>query len=529
MEKERLTKRELITGIVLAALFAFFLTAGWQIERGMEKLFRSVWIYAGVLIFTPIFAVFIIWSYRRLFHGRQGGTEVKRKCFLIGWAAMILCWIPVLLAGYPGFFCYDATYQFNEVMSGIYDMHHPLLHTFMLGKTLTLANAYLGGFDAGVLIFCILQMIFITGSFMAVIWFMARRKAPRGVIVASYIYYALYPVCSLFGLCTTKDSLFTACMTVHLLLIFELLEERVDFFKSKPKVFLYILSAVFTMLFRNNGVYTYVLFLPFLLILAKGIRRKSAVLAGSCIAAAFFITGILGVAFSASKNDGLRELLSVPAQQLARVYNIEGEEAFGEEKDVLYRFISKEDLGRYREKLADPVKANLKVGLNSTLPDFISLWIKLGVHEPEIYADAFFVQTYQAWYPFTIPDGYCGESAKPRYRGSESCYFALEAEEPVQAGSKLPGLLKFYEFISRHMTFDTVFLIPVFFSIGTMFWLLIYMLGYSICYRRKGAAGMLLMVLCLCLTCLFGPIVLVRYYLILFFAMPLVVSSSKLV
>ena len=44
---------------------------------------------------------------------------------------------------------------------------------------------------------------------------------------------------------------------------------------------------------------------------------------------------------------------------------------------------------------------------------------------------------------------------------------------------------------------------------------------------RKGFVWLVL--LCLCLTCLLGPIVLVRYYLVLFFALPLVAGVNQLV
>lgn len=539
MEKKRETKREIIISVGLAVLFAFFLTAGWQMENEKENLFHHWETYLSFSFFFLLFSVGILLGFRRLQKKertqqetvpKEPGSKMKKSSFFLLQAGMILCWIPVLLSAYPGFFCYDATYQFKEVAEGIYNMHHPLLHTFMLGKTLTLSKAYLGSYEAGVLIFCILQMILITGCFCMVIRFMERHGVGKGLLIASYCYYSLYPTCVMFGLCTTKDSIFTALVTVHLLFLFELLTDKEEFFHRPVSVAFFALTAVGAMLFRNNGVYSYLLFLPFFVVLARGIRRKSLVLAGGCVIVAVLFTKGLALWFGAENNDGLREMLSVPAQQLARTYDREGSSFFEEEeKQKLYSFISEGDLERYNGKLADPVKANLHVGLNSTLPEFVGLWLRTGIRAPEIYMDALLMQTYQAWYPFTIPDGYCGGNAKERYRGSESCYFALETEEPAKADSKLPGLLKGYEFIARHMTFDSLPVIPVIFSIGTMFWILLYMLAYAVCCKKGGAAGMLLLILCLCMTCLLGPIMLVRYYLILFFALPLVAGSYKLI
>ncbi len=533
MRKVPKMTREQIAGWGLALLFAFFLTAGWQSERGKDG--------AGFLLLSAYIglAVFMYWAVRAGFHAMykserrdaetQGYPKKRLPHFLLLWAGMAVCWTIVLLAAYPGFFCYDATYQFREAAEGAYDLHHPLLHTYLLGKTLLLSKEYLGSYETGVMIFCMVQMVLITGIFCRVICFMEKQGIRTWLLWFFYAYYSFYPTCVMFGLCTTKDSGFAAWMTLHLLFIYKLLKEGEAFFRYPKSVLLFMVTAVLAMLFRNNGIYSYLLFLPLVVISAKGVRKKTAALAAACMVLCFLITRLLAALAGAENTDGLREMLSVPAQQLARVYAVEGGGFFDEEeRQQLYSFISEEDLGRYNEKLADPVKANLHVGLNSTLPDFFVLWLKTGLRAPEIYLDAARMQTYQAWYPFTIPDGYCGENAKPRYQGSESCYFALETEEPVQMDSKIPALLKGYEWIARHMTFDTARGIPVVFSIGTMFWILLYMLGYAWCYRKKGAAGMLLMILCICLTCLLGPIVLVRYYLILFYALPIVAVSNKL-
>lgn len=539
---EEYAVREKIGSAVLSLLFSFFLTAGWQLESTGQYMFFSGWTPVVLLLLFILLFFVILWSFQVLYQRERESVKQRtmysakgfRKwkgipVFLLRQGGMILCWLPVLLAGYPGFFCYDATYQFNEVASEVYDLHHPLLHTWILGKALTLSKAYLGSYEAGVLLFCVIQMLVITACFCAVLELLERRRAGRKLVWLSFFYYALHPTCVLFGLCTTKDSLFTAFVTLHLVFLVELLDQRKDFFKHPLLVVGYAGSALFAMLFRNNGIYSWLLFLPFLFLAAKEVRKQAVILTVSCMLLCLLITKGLAGLLEAEDKNGFREMLSIPAQQLARTYAKEGADFFEkEEQDRLYSFISQEDLGRYNPKLADPVKANLRVGLNSTLPDFATLWLKTAIRSPGNYLDAALVQTYQAWYPLTIPDGYCGEKAKPRYQGSESCYFALQAEEPVQMDSKLPGLLAVYEFFSRHMTFDTVPVLPLLFSVGTMFWILLYALVHAVCHKRLESAGVLLLILCLCLTCLLGPIVLVRYYLILFFALPLVVGVNKL-
>lgn len=57
-----------------------------------------------------------------------------------------------------------------------------------------------------------------------------------------------------------------------------------------------------------------------------------------------------------------------------------------------------------------------------------------------------------------------------------------------------------------------------------MFWVFSICLGYSIYKKRKEIVVVLSLILLLWLTVLLGPMVLVRYALILFFGLPLIMS-----
>ena len=54
-------------------------------------------------------------------------------CFLFSFFVILLCWLPVWLAYYPGLWNYDP-WQVDQVITGIYSKHHPLLHTLLLGN-----------------------------------------------------------------------------------------------------------------------------------------------------------------------------------------------------------------------------------------------------------------------------------------------------------------------------------------------------------------------------------------------------------
>lgn len=56
---------------------------------------------------------------------------VKRIFCMTG--LIFLCWLPVFLAVYPGFFVYDVMEEVNQVVTREFSTHHPLLHVLLLG------------------------------------------------------------------------------------------------------------------------------------------------------------------------------------------------------------------------------------------------------------------------------------------------------------------------------------------------------------------------------------------------------------
>ena len=95
--------------------------AGQQLQRGWKKLFQS-----------PILRYAII---------------------------LFLCWLPVFLAVYPGFFAYDATDELQEVLTGQYVTRHPLLHVLMLGKTVSGIQKLTGSYNSGIGVYVLAQML----------------------------------------------------------------------------------------------------------------------------------------------------------------------------------------------------------------------------------------------------------------------------------------------------------------------------------------------------------------------------------
>lgn len=137
-------------------------------------------------------------------------SPILRCAFLL-----FLCWLPVFLAVYPGFFAYDATDELQEVLTGQYVTRHPLLHVLMLGKAVSGIQKLTGSYNIGIGVYVLAQM-----AIMALLlgWTMQQLQTRAGR-VCGLLFYGLFPVVPMYVLCTSKDMPYTAGMLAVLVLL----------------------------------------------------------------------------------------------------------------------------------------------------------------------------------------------------------------------------------------------------------------------------------------------------------------------
>lgn len=91
-------------------------------------------------------------------------VKTGKKYFCVDFCIIIIMWLPVLMAYYPGIFAYDASNQVCQVVNESYSTHHPMVHTLLLGKLFEIGHL-LGDNNIGVLIYCLIQMGILAFSF----------------------------------------------------------------------------------------------------------------------------------------------------------------------------------------------------------------------------------------------------------------------------------------------------------------------------------------------------------------------------
>lgn len=177
-----------------------------------------------------------------------------------------------LLAVYPGFFVYDASEELAMVQTRCFTTHHPLLHVLLLGGVILAVHKVIGSYNAGIFVYLLLQMAVMNAAFVFLLQDMKRRHAGRGIRIFGLLWYALCPVVTMFVLCSCKDGLFAAALLLMTVFLRRILEESSGCGGDSGKAEHsgradrtgFVLSAMFMMLLRNNGVYAYAVFLVLL-------------------------------------------------------------------------------------------------------------------------------------------------------------------------------------------------------------------------------------------------------------------------
>jgi len=324
----------------------------------------------------------------------------EKKTFFFSFVFIIICWLPAFLAMFPGNFSYDAIPQLDQIY--VYDQfsaHSPLLHTLFLQGCLQMGKILFGSYNAGVVIHSLIQGGLLAAVFAYTIYFLSRFTFPKILLLISLLFFAINPIMQIWAFTTTKDILFGAMFLLLFLFTLEVVLLPEHFFALKIRQVRYAMIVFLLCIFRNQGIYVFVLAVPFLVWVCKYYRKKMLLLSIIIIILVQTGSGLLEKTLDATSQNP-REALSVPMQQITRVMNLHSEELSADTKEKIYELIPKDYIQLYFPYISDPVKTGFNSEiLKQDLGGYFKLWIQLGLQYPGVYADAFFGLSYGYWYP----------------------------------------------------------------------------------------------------------------------------------
>lgn len=529
-------KRAWWIAVILAFLFTTAMLFGVRLDSVENVNFKDAGLWISLPVLTCLFTVLV-----RKFWNFLGGMEEKRAVLmaqnirvrtpqmkettanLMTFLFLLLCWLPVLLAVYPGFFVYDAQDEYIQVASRTFTTHHPLVHVLLLGGMICAVHKVTDSYNLGIACYTLFQMLLVSGGFTFLLSYLRKKKVSKTLRFISTLYFGLFPVIVMFTLCSAKDALFTTALLVLLICLLEMNLNNDAFFASKGWILLSLVSSVMMMLFRNNGIYAFVVLIPFLAVYQKKYRKQVILWAVLAVAGCLLVNGGLKVAFHAEDSEN-QEILTVPIQQLARTYKYSPEVFDEEDEKVLHEILPKEALVLYNARLSDPVKYRFcNEAFAADRIKYMKLWAKTGLKKPLSYFNAWLMTSYGFWYPDTVINVYAGNSVFT-FTYEDSSYFGYEVELPGIRDSKIPWLDEVYRRLSLEIEQEKVPILSMLFSPGGLFWLFAFVFSYMLYRKNYHILMPCLMVLAVWLTVILGPTYLPRYVLIFWFALPLLAA-----
>ncbi len=517
------SKKRILNSTLYSALFGiiagFLFSAGKVLDKTDSIQFSDPGLYLRMVIIAVIssFICFGLWTAWDFIVSKSvKETKAKRIPFPVMMGVQFLLWIPYWLSVYPGVFSYDAYDEWRMVADGIYSSHHPLIHTLFLGGAVEGIHAITGNYNLGIAVYTIVQMLLLSACFSYIIYRLNKRFHSFFMQVATLVYFSLQPVIAMFAIAAVKDTLFCAAEMAFFLLIFEFFRNREEFLKDRNNVKELAAFAFLTMILRNNGLYIalvcVVLILIFSIPYLKKYYKKLLLLIALIAVPYFLYIGPLSLAFRCKVYEP-QEKLSVPLQQMARVYKYNKDTLPKEETDLLMQYVPEVNLEAYRATVSDFVKTEFNTEkYREDSASFYKLWLTWGKRYPMTYISSFLINTVDGWYPGAVIDGYRKEDL--------SSYFDYRVAPPGEEVVLIPFLHEKLDSISYNKESQQGIFFLLFFSPGWFLLCFIHFWFYAISRRYKSFSLAGLVHILHYATVLLGPMALVRYELNFFYGIP---------
>ncbi len=338
----------------------------------------------------------------------------KGVFFAISLVVDIVCWIPYFLAYYPGILSYDSYVQIEQIASGAYNEHHPLMHTLLIRLFMTIGNKLFSNVNTGIALYCIFQCIILAAviAYATAVLYARVGSIPAIVVM---IVMAFFPINGYMSVTVTKDILFSAAFLLTVVSFSEYVSLQLD---AGPNIAKKILNDILLFIgvfgicvLRNNGKYALALMIIAMLVFEiresiiriknrKADEKKKirihyerpliVCMASMCIAIISLL--VISKSLGASQGDR-REMLSIPIQQIARVYKYHSNELDNESLGLINEFILNGAADNYRQDISDPVKRNVNTYVvRYHTKEFVKVYFKLFRKYPGEYINAFLAE-----------------------------------------------------------------------------------------------------------------------------------------
>jgi hypothetical protein len=439
--------------------------------------------------------------------------------FIRDWIIIFACHFMVFLAFWPSNFNFDARYQMVEVLNNSYKVHHPLIHTWLMGCFYKF-GVDIGNVSLGFSGYTILQMLVLTASFAYALNYLRKSMIPTWIRVLTLLFFAFFPLNPAFSISATKDVLFAAFFLFFTVYSFRYLDQE----KFGLKEWIpFLIFGILTLQFRKNAVYAVIFMMVIYAFRRQAWRKKGVFLVFllTVVIASRMTDNLLIKTLNAYDGGSRREMLSVPLQQMARVASYHRDDLADDLYDEITLYMLPNDIKGYNPYLSDAVKNSANESLlRSNMVNFFKLWAKVGLRFPGEYIESFCTNTMGYWYPgepsYYLADGVNGISMHHTLIG-------VGEDEEIKKENYFQPMNIIYSYLFYYGKGQEVPVLGYLFRPVMYFWILVI---YSLyCIYQKNRKNLLYVLLSMgyFLSCFMGPIASLRYIYCIVVVAPLLI------
>lgn len=520
--------RDLPFGSILALIYSFALilgaqldyvgTVAWSVSTTAKIIFLAIAILLGILcVFDYLDEADIYNQEKSVEKGK-----VKRKIFFV----VFVLWGFTFLALFPGVYGYDAP---NQILQGLGETpltsHHPIIHTGFLGGCVKIGEELFGSMELGLGIYSLLQMTFMCYVVTEISTFVWKKTGNRKLLYGTIFFFIFLPIHPVLAVSATKDVIFAGIFVLTFLKVLEMVENPNSFCGNKKKIIEYIILIVFLCLFRNNGLYVMLFVLPFLLFFMGKYRKQMLTFTILAIVIFMIVQKSLFAVFDVEKGNGLREMLSIPCQQIARTYTNNPGSFSEKDKEILFELFPEDtfDTYSYRPMISDSIKIYLDTEeLKKNPTKYVGLYVQQGFKNPKSYVEGAMINCLALWYPNKF------------YQDTRQYHPYLEVKMinakdysdsyyELKRKSLLPFYCNWLEDVFLNAKWQRIPIISSMFTVGT--YTMLFVLWCILILKRKLYQYIVpaSMIAGLLITIMLGPVSLVRYGYPLIMCAPILV------
>lgn len=514
--------------IKISAIFAFFLSliVNSYINInviGSSKLF-NITTLLSIIGFTPLITYILLFINKFIQNISERHYKLDKKLFknskysiLRYFILIMIAWLPVMIVFYPGIFSYDAAGQLNQMFMGKYTTHHPMIHTLFLDFPIKMTDLICGSGSVGLFIHLLIQATVFALSLAYLVDYLSKEKASFILKLGSLLAFMFVPLFPVMAITATKDVLFSAFYLLLAINIIEFIKYQDKFIKRPINIISLIAFATLSLLFRNNTLYAFCLFLPFIIFYLKKYISQIIIVFASIFLIVTGVNRYIDVIYEPEPGS-VREALSLPTQFMGRLYNTE-ENLTDKEKEKIQSFYWNKRLKDYEEHISDPIKNTMYKGyVTSHAPKYVKLFFTLGFKYPVTLIDSFLLTNETYFNPFDkLPDD-------DVYRvlweiRDKDDFFNYDIEFKFKE-NKLAG---FYYALLETGEYNKFPLLKVLFNISLYIYILGLALYIFIIRKEYNKVLCILPFITLFITVLLGPVAILRYVLPIALAFPLLI------